>query len=86
MSSECTKPSLLTSLLGKQGVQGAYAQVQDGSSTSNLIEHTQTASPQRYQGVERFVTCVWGGSTVPNLLYIHHCRGNKVCRVLIPFA
>ena len=40
MSSECTKPSLLTSLQGKQGVQGAYAQVRDGSSTSNHIEPT----------------------------------------------
>ena len=31
---------------------------------------------------ERFVTGVRGGSTVLNLLYLHHCRGNKVCRVL----
>ena len=47
MSSECIEPSLLTTLLGKQGVQSAYAQVWDGSSTSNLIKHTRTATPQR---------------------------------------
>ena len=33
-----TKLSLSTSLQGKQGVQGAYALVRGGSSTSNLIE------------------------------------------------
>ena len=32
---DCTEPSLCTSLQGKQGVQGAYALVQGGSSTSN---------------------------------------------------
>ena len=32
--------------------------------------------------MERFVTGGRGGPTVPNLLYLHHCRGNKVCRVL----
>ena len=51
---DCTKPSLPTSLQGKQGmqgaylhhcignkdVQGAYAVVWGGSSTSNLIEPT----------------------------------------------
>ena len=34
---DCTEPSLSTSLQGKQGVQGAYALVRGGSSTSNLI-------------------------------------------------
>ena len=33
---DCTEPSLSTSLQGKQGVQGAYALVRGGSSTSNL--------------------------------------------------
>ena len=33
-----TEPTLSTSLQGKQGVQGAYALVRGGSSTSNLIE------------------------------------------------
>ena len=33
-----TEPSLSTSLQGKQGVQGAYALVRGGSSTSNLVE------------------------------------------------
>ena len=32
---DCTEPSLATSLKGKQGVHGAYALVQGGSSTSN---------------------------------------------------
>ena len=35
---DCTEPSLSTSLQGKQGVQGAYALVRGGSSTSNLLE------------------------------------------------
>ena len=34
---DCTEPSLST---GKQGVQGAYALVRGGSSTSNLVEPT----------------------------------------------
>ena len=33
-----TELSLTTSLQGKQGVQGAYALVRGGSSTSNLLE------------------------------------------------
>ena len=33
---DCSEPSLSTSLRGKQGVQGAYALVRGGSSTSNL--------------------------------------------------
>ena len=36
---DSTEPSLSTSLQGKQGVQGAYALVRGGSSTSNLLEH-----------------------------------------------
>ena len=35
------------SLQGKQGVQGAYALVRGGSSTSNLLEPTRTTSSQR---------------------------------------
>ena len=38
---DCTEPSLSTSLQGKQGVQGAYALVRGGSSTSNLIESSR---------------------------------------------
>ena len=37
-----TEPSLSTSLQGKQGVQGAYALVLGGSSTSNLVEPSRT--------------------------------------------
>ena len=44
---DCTEPSLSTSLQGKQGVQGAYALVRGGSSTSNLIEPFRTTSLQR---------------------------------------
>ena len=42
-----TEPSLSTSLQGKQGVQGAYALVRGGSSTSNLIESSRITSLQR---------------------------------------
>ena len=38
MSSDCTEPSLTTSLRGTQGVQGSYALVRGGSSASDLIE------------------------------------------------
>ena len=44
---DCTEPSLSTSLQGKQGVQGAYALVRGGSSTSNLVEPSWTTSLQR---------------------------------------
>ena len=50
---DCTEPSLSTSLQGKQGVQGAYAIVRGGSSTSNLIEPTQ---PQHHRDSK-----VWRG-------------------------
>ena len=42
-----TEPYLSTSLQGKQGVQGAYALVRGGSSTSNLVESFQTTSLRR---------------------------------------
>ena len=42
-----TEPSLRTSLQGKQGVPGAYAIVQGGSSTSNLLDPTRTTTSQR---------------------------------------
>ena len=41
---DCTEPSLSTSLQGQQGMQGAYALVRGGSSTSNLIESSQLIS------------------------------------------
>ena len=41
---DCTTLSLSTSLQGKQGVQGSYALVRGGSSTSNLIEPTRTTT------------------------------------------
>ena len=44
---DITEPSLSTSLQGKQGVQGAYALVRGGSSTSNLVEPSRTTSLQR---------------------------------------
>ena len=40
---DCTETFLSTALKGKQGVQGAYALVRGGSSTSNLIEPSRTA-------------------------------------------
>ena len=165
---DCTEPSLCTLLQVKQGVQGAYAIVRGGSSTSNLLEPTRTTTHHRDSKVWRglshefgvvrlyrtfsiyiiagetrcagclcrssgwfkhiephrtysnhniteiarcgevchmssgwfdctepslstllqgFVctlhTGVWGGSTVPNRLYLHRYRGNKECRVLM---
>ena len=44
---DCTEPTLSTALQGEQGVQGAYALVRGGSSTSNLIEPTRTTASQR---------------------------------------
>ena len=44
---DCTEPSLSTSLKGKQGVQGAYALVRGGSSTSNLLEPSRTTKIAR---------------------------------------
>ena len=44
---DCTEPSLTSSLQGKQGVQGAYALVWGGSSTSNLLEPSRPTSLQR---------------------------------------
>ena len=44
---DCTEPSLSTSSLGKQGMQGAYAVVRGGPSTSNLVEPSRTTSLQR---------------------------------------
>ena len=41
---DCTEPSLSTSLQRRQGVQGAYALVRGGSSTSNLVEPRRTFS------------------------------------------
>ena len=41
---DCTEPSLSTSLQGKQSVQGAYALVRGGSSTSNLVKPSRTTS------------------------------------------
>ena len=43
---DCTEPSLTSSLQGKQGVQGAYAQVRGGSSASNLLEPFRNTSLQ----------------------------------------
>ena len=45
---DCTEPSLSTSLQGKQGVQGAYALVRGGSSTSNLLEPTCISTLHSY--------------------------------------
>ena len=43
---DCTEPSLATAVQGKPGVQGAYALVRGGSSTSNLIEPSRTTTAQ----------------------------------------
>ena len=43
---DCTKPTLPTSLQGKQGLQGAHARVRGGSSASNLLAPSRTTSGQ----------------------------------------
>ena len=78
---DCTEPSLSTSLQGKQGVHGAYALVQGGSSTSNhfiteiarcsewfdCTEHSLTTSLQGKLGVQGAYALARGGSSTPNL-------------------
>ena len=56
-----------------------YILVRGGSSTSNLLE------PHHYK-VFRVLSHEFGVVRlyIPNLLYLHRCRGNKVCRV--PYA
>ena len=61
-----TELSLTTSLQGTQGVEGADALVQGGSSTSNLLAPSRTSSVQRQQGVSSSLTRGWGGSALPN--------------------
>ena len=64
-------------------MDGAYAVVRGGSSTSNLIEPSRTL---HYRDSEVFRVLsheFLGGLTVPNFLYLHRYRGNKVCRVLM---
>ena len=60
-----TELSLTTSLQWKQGVQGAYALVRCGSSTSNLLEPSRTTSLQRWQGVSRGETSCAGCTLFP---------------------
>ena len=48
---DCTEPSLSTLLQGKQGVQGAYAIVRGGSSTSNLIEPQHHRDSKVWRGL-----------------------------------
>ena len=52
----CTELALTTSLQWKQGVQGSYALVRGGSSTSNLLEPSRTTTLQRWQGVSSSFT------------------------------
>ena len=65
----CTELSLTTSLQGKQGVQGAYALVRGGSSTTNLLELSHTTS---FTGIARCVefchmSSGWFDCTKPSL-------------------
>ena len=78
----CTEPSLSTSLQGKQGVHGASALVQGGSSTSNhfiterarcsewfdCTEHSLTASLQGKRGVQGASALARGVSSTSNLI------------------
>ena len=49
----CTEPSLCTLLQGKQGVQGAYARVRGGSSTSNLHEPQHHRESKVWRGLSQ---------------------------------
>ena len=53
---DSTELSLTTSLEWKQVVQGAYALVRGGSSTSNFLEPSRTTALQRWQGMSSFFT------------------------------
>ena len=77
---DCTEPSLCTLLQGKQGVQGAYALVWGGSSTSNLIEPPRTTTSLRGIHCVQGAKCTSSGTS--NLLELHPHRASKVARHL----
>ena len=63
-----TETFLSTSLKGKQGVQGVYALVRGGSSTSNLMEPTRTTSTEIARCVEVYhMSSGWFDCTEPSL-------------------
>ena len=82
----CTEPSLSTLLQGKQGMQGAYALVRGGSSTSNhiiteiakCVEFCHMSSgcfdhtKPSLSGVQGAYALVRGGSSTSNL--VEHSR------------
>ena len=81
---DCTEPPLATYLEEKQGVQGAFALVRGSSSTSNHPEpmlknstHFAISARRWFEKVRggsmrlNYPEWVRGGSTVPNLLYLH---------------
>ena len=72
---DCTEPSLSTSLQGKQGVQGAYALVRGGSSTSNLLE------PHHYREskVFRVLSHEFGVVRLYRTFSIHIVTGESRC-------
>ena len=79
---DCTEPSLSTLLQGKQGMQGAYALVRGGSSTSNhiiteiakCVEFCHMSSgcfdhtKPSLSGVQGAYSLVRGGSSTSNLV------------------
>ena len=81
---DCTKPSLSTSLQGKQGVQGAYAIVRGGSSQSEIAmcgevchmssvwfyctDPSLSTSLQGKQVVQGVYALVRGGLSTSNLI------------------
>ena len=72
---DCTEPSLCTSLQWKQGVQGAFAIVWVGSSTSNLFEPTRTTTSSG-----------WFNHSEPHRTYANHnsteiARCGEVCHI-----
>ena len=78
---DCTEPSLSTPLQSKQGVQGAYAIVWDGSSASNLLEphhrrdNEMKSTKVQNLGAECDVVSVWVWPYI-TILYNTHARKN----------
>ena len=66
---DCTEPSLCTLLQGKQGVQGAYAIVRGGSSTSNSCDkplHTYSCILRGFDVLEHLASPGREGSVQSN--------------------
>ena len=74
---DCTKPTLPTSLQGKQGLQGAHARVRGGSSAPRTFSnHFRTELAGRVEGFHR--SSGWFDCTEPS-----RTTSFQVCRLLM---